>query len=345
MRVETRGEAFLFNGAPTWPGRPCEGLVFNSRMVQAIVDEEDPTVRASITYPDTGAWDPDRNTSEFCRALPEYRRYGLQGVTVGLQGGGSCYRSDLYDRSMATAFRPDGSLKPAWLDRLRRVLEATRQHDMMLILNLFYWRQERFESDAAVFRAIEGVMAFLCDHGPDHVLIDLKNEVNDGPGLLQRDRIHEALECARAARGAALHPLIGVSTFPKKHLLPEPCHDLVDVWLPHGNDSTSQQLAAEIEEVRSQPRHRERPRPILINEDSIHIDNLYAAVRHGASWGYYDQGFGSDGYHGRFDWRVRGREDRCETLSGFQTLPVNWSINTGHKRAFFDAVADLTGSG
>jgi hypothetical protein len=48
--------------------------------------------------------------------------------------------------------------------------------------------------------------------------------------------------------------------------------------------------------------------------------------------------------HGRFDWLARGREDRYQDLSGFQTVPVNWSINTPAKRAFIDRVAAITGA-
>jgi hypothetical protein len=29
-------------------------------------------------------------------------------------------------------------------------------------------------------------------------------------------------------------------------------------------------------------------------------------------------------------------------LSGFQTIPVNWSINTADKRAFFERLAEIT---
>ena len=32
-----------------------------------------------------------------------------------------------------------------------------------------------------------------------------------------------------------------------------------------------------------------------------------------------------------------------EALNGFQTSPVNWTINSGLKRAFFSRVAEVTG--
>jgi hypothetical protein len=39
--------------------------------------------------------------------------------------------------------------------------------------------------------------------------------------------------------------------------------------------------------------YRNRPRPLLINEDSVFLDNLDTAAEEYASWGFYHQGYGS----------------------------------------------------
>ena len=80
---------------------------------------------------------------------------------------------------------------------------------------------------------------------------------------------------------------------------------------------------------------------MLVNEDSVFVENLDAAVGEGASWGFYCQGYGSV-YRDRMDWKTRPRESSFAELSGFQTLPVNWSVNTAIKRAFFDRVREIT---
>ena len=69
---------------------------------------------------------------------------------------------------------------------------------------------------------------------------------------------------------------------------------------------------------------------------------MEAAVRAGTSWGFYCQGYGS-GYKDRMDWR-KPRESDYESLSGYQTLPINWGINTKIKDDFFKALAEITGS-
>src|SRR5262245_13938861 len=71
--VAVKGDGFLINGRPTYPGRTwngkkIEGLLLNSRMVQATFDDLNPDTVGLWKYPDTGRWDTDRNTREFVAA-------------------------------------------------------------------------------------------------------------------------------------------------------------------------------------------------------------------------------------------------------------------------------------
>lgn len=83
--IQIDGTRFLINGRPTYEGvtyrgKPVEGLLLNSGMVQAIFDDENPETAGHWRYPDTGLWDPDRNTDEFCAVLPLYRQHGLPSI-------------------------------------------------------------------------------------------------------------------------------------------------------------------------------------------------------------------------------------------------------------------------
>ena len=65
--VSIQGETWLINGNPTYEGRTfrdwkIEGLLLNSRMVNAIFDDENEHTRFLWNYPDTDTWDPERNT-------------------------------------------------------------------------------------------------------------------------------------------------------------------------------------------------------------------------------------------------------------------------------------------
>src|SRR5262245_15109231 len=90
--VTIQGEKFSINGKPTyqgrtWQGKAIEGLLFNSRMVQAIFDDLNPETVKLWAYPDTKKWDAERNVREFIAAMPTWRRHGLLGLTLNLQGG------------------------------------------------------------------------------------------------------------------------------------------------------------------------------------------------------------------------------------------------------------------
>src|SRR5688572_33413310 len=80
--VSIRGDQFFINAQPTyrgrvWQGKRVEGLLFNSRMVQAIFDDLNPKTRDLWVYPDTKQWDAERNTREFLAAMPGWRKHGL----------------------------------------------------------------------------------------------------------------------------------------------------------------------------------------------------------------------------------------------------------------------------
>jgi hypothetical protein len=73
------------------------------------------------------------------------------------------------------------------------------------------------------------------------------------------------------------------------------------------------------------------PKPIVFNEDDNYgfdqpQNNFLAALRQHASWGY-------------FDYRRKGEP----FADGFQCVPVDWTIDTGRKRGFFDLISKITG--
>ena len=68
------GEDFHINGKPTyegraWNGHRVEGLLMNSRMVQATFDDRNPETAQRWAYADTGKWDAERNVREFIAAM------------------------------------------------------------------------------------------------------------------------------------------------------------------------------------------------------------------------------------------------------------------------------------
>jgi hypothetical protein len=333
--VEIRGEQFYLNGRPAYAGRfwnnvRIEGLLLNARLVQGVFDDLNPATRNRWAYPDTGRWDAERNTVEFIAAMPAWHEHGLLACTLNLQGGSP----EGYSKEQPwenSAFAPDGARRADYFARLDRILARADELGMAVILGLFYFGQDqRLTDETAVLRAIDETTAWIRDRGYRHVLIEINNEC-DGSyehPILQPARVPEAIR--RAQKPAAGGPRLLVSTSFRGGVLPSP--DVIaaaDFVLLHGNGLGNPARVTElVARVRAAAY---RPKPIVFNEDD-HFDfarpanNFMAALRAGASWGY-------------FDYRMKGEGP----ADGFQSLPVDWRISSGRKRAFFAKLSEITG--
>jgi hypothetical protein len=327
--VSIQSDAFLINGKPTyagraWNGKKIEGLLLNSRVVQATFDDLNPETRQRWAYPDTKAWDPERNTKEFLAAMPEWRKHGLLAITLNLQGGSP----EGYSKEQPwhnSAFTGDGSLRPEYLARLERVLDRTDELGMVAILGLFYFGQdERLKDEAAVVRGLDLALEWLKSKGWRNVLIEVDNECNVryDHAILRPERVHELIERTRK-KGFLAGTSYGGGTVPKENVV-----RASDFLLLHGNGVKEPAKIAEmVRKTRAVPGYR--PMPILVNEDD-HFDfdkadnNFAAAVGEYCSWGYFDPG-------------------KNDYSDGYQSPPVNWGLNTDRKKAFFAKLKEMTG--
>ncbi|MFC1996859.1 hypothetical protein ACFLXI_04530 [Chloroflexota bacterium] len=265
-------------------------------------------------------------------------------MTVGLQGGGPIYNSEIYEHYINSAFLWDGSLNPAYFERLRRILSTADELGMVVIINYFYWQQNRrFVDEAAVRQATRLATEWILESGYRNVLVDINNEVNKSEGILQSEGIHQLVEIIQNTLINGQRLLVGTSVHPHNHNPGGNWPKLVDFFLPHGNDSPPEKLREEMRQLKAWDIYTSNPRPILINEDSVDVRNLDVAVDEGVSWGYYSQGYGSGYKDKRWDWTIHKREPIYEHLSGYQTPPVNWGINTDLKHEFFERVKEITG--
>lgn len=329
------GEKFILNGKPTYAGRTwrgyrIEGLLLNSRMVQGIFDDENPETRSRWAYPDTGKWDPDRNTREFVQAMPAWREHGLLSFTICLQGG-SPQGYSKQQPWLNSAIAPDGSLKPASMARLKLILDKAAELGMAPIAGIFYFGQDQhLKGDGAVRAAVRNTVNWLHDGGYTNVLIEIANECDNRAyeqPLIQAPRIHELIDLAKSITRNGRRFLVSASynggSIPRPNLV-----KTADFLLVHGNGVKE---PARIREMVKLARAVEgyRPMPIVFNEDD-HFDfdkpdnNFAAAVSAGASWGYFDPG-------------------ASDYSDGYQCPPVQWGINTERKKQFFSLVKEMTG--
>lgn len=335
--VSIRGDEFLINGRPTyagksWRGHSIEGLLFNSRMVQGIFDDANPETVSRWAYPDTHKWDPDRNTNEFIAAMPEWRRHGLLAFTINLQGGSP----EGYSKAqpwLNSAFTEDGSLKPAYTDRLTRILDRADELGMVAIVGFFYNAQAaHLRDEAAVVRATNSATRFLLQGGWRNVMVEVDNECDIGfkYDILGPERVAELIKRVQTINERGRRLLAGTSY--KGGAIPnEPVVRASDFLLIHGNGvAQPEKIADMVRKTRAVPGYTTKP--ILFNEDDHYNfdqpeNNMTAAVGEHASWGYFDYRMKGEGFD-----------------DGYQSVPVNWAISSDRKRGFFNLLGKITGS-
>ena len=334
--ISIQGEQFFLNGKPTYAGRfykgmKIEGLLMNMRAVQGIFDDLNPATRGKWAYPDTGKWDPERNTREFVAAMPEWRRYGLLAFTINLQGGSP----EGYSKSQPwknTAIDPDGGLRPAYMNRLARILDRADELGMAAIVGYFYFGQDqRVKDEAAVRRAVVNATRWLLERNYRNVLVEIVNETDVKAydhDILKPGRVPELIELAKSTRKDGRRMLVGTSygggTPARANVV-----KASDFLLLHGNGPDD---PARIRQMIRTSRQTEtwRAMPVLINEDDhFRFDepenHLMTALREYVSWGYFDPG-------------------KSDYVDGNQCPPVNWGINTERKRQFFGKLKEVTGA-
>jgi hypothetical protein len=336
--VSIAGDDFLINGHPTyegrvWQGQRIEGLLLNNRLVQATFDDANPKTASRWAYKDSGKWDANRNNREFVAMMPEWRRHGLLSFTVNFQGGSP----EGYSGSQPwenTPFNEDGSLRPAYMERMKRILDEADRLGMAPIVGFFYFGQSaRLKTDENAIKATDTLTKWLLDGGWRNVLVEVNNEANPTykPPILRWDRVHELILRVRDAKAADGHRLLVGTSFSGSTLPTTNVVAVSDFILIHGNGVENPARIGEmIRQTRALPFYRQMP--ILFNEDDHEgfdkpTNNMAAAVSEHASWGW-------------FDWRRKG-EDFAE---GYQSVPVNWGMSSERKRTFYSKVAEITGS-
>ena len=335
-RVSIEGEKFLINGKPTlegvvWRDIQMEGLIPNSRMVQGIFDDLNPETIDKWKYPDTGEWDPERNTSEFVAAMEEWHDAGLLAFTINLQGG-SPEGYSAFQPWINSAFAQDGDLREDYMKRLERILERADELGMVAILGLFYFGQdEHLENEDAVKKALDNAINWILDKGYSNVIIEVANECDNGKydrSIIKKDRIPELIIRAKSLSKDGRRLLVATSfngnTVPTDEVV-----KVSDFILIHGNGvNVPERIKEMVGETRLLPSYR--PMPIVFNEDDHYnfeqpMNNMIAAFQSGASWGF-------------FDFRRTGESFE----EGYQSVPVDWRISSERKRAFFKAISEIT---
>lgn len=257
------------NGDVTYPGTPAEGLLMNVRMVNSTFEDRKRT-----------DFDSDENTARFISKIPEYKSYGVRAFTLNLQGG-----FPGYEGAVNSAFRPNGTLRKSYLNRIKRVIDVCDKHGIIIILGLFYQRQDQILRDEeAVKRGVVNAVHWVKENGFTNVAIEIANEYNHGG--FDHEVIKTAkgeVELIRLAKKTAPDLLVSTSGLGHGRM-----DDLIakeaDFILIHFNGTKVEDIPKRINAL------KKYNKPIVCNEDDKigheAASALKASVDNGCSWGF-----------------------------------------------------------
>lgn len=149
-------------------------------------------------------------TDEVIANLDDYKRYGLNTIVVGLQGG------NIGSGSYPRVYNPDGTLdmtSPVWANMLR-LLDETDRRGIVLCAQFWYFRQdENVPTDAAALIATRNAAQWFLNTGYEHYVYDIANEYLHGgySGRPLFTTLNGALQLIDAIRSVEPGALIGIS--------------------------------------------------------------------------------------------------------------------------------------
>jgi len=202
----------------------------------------------------------------------------------------------------------------------------------VVILGYFYFGQDQnLEDEAAVINAVENITHWILNKGYKNILVEINNECDVRAydhDILKPGRVHELIDQVTQIRENGYRLLVSTSYGGGSIPLPNVVKS-GDFLLIHGNGVKD---PTRITEMVNETRNVEgySPKPILFNEDDhYNFDaenyNMLAALKSYASWGYFDFRREGEGFE-----------------EGFQSVPVDWRINSERKKAFFNKVREIT---
>ena len=308
--LSIQNNKFLLDNVYINPNSSAEGILINSRMIQGISDGFD-----KFPYKDTKKWNATRNTNEFVRNMALWKSYGLNAFTIGLQGGGPS-SSTSSQTQKNSAFNSDGSLKIDYLNRLKLVLDEASRLKMIVIVSLFYRSQVKiFQGYPQVLQGTLNVIHWLQDRNYTNIIIEPVNECQFSEfkkvGLSCDQHVTDLIELAQKFKFPSGCSYKGSGSVPSDKVV-----NASQVILIHGNSMKSNsEYQKQVDAVKKSKSYRGQP--IVYNEAGTDASKLTWCVHNKVGYGYYDQ-------------------------SGFQSPPVNWSINTSNKQQFFNEAKRLS---
>jgi hypothetical protein len=269
-RLTIDGRRFRINGSVTYPRSSAEGMLMNVRMVNSVFEDKN-----------RPAFNPGANTDEFLGRMREYVSLGARAFTVSLQGG-----FPGYEGAWNSAFLRNGDIQASYLSRVARVIERADALGAVVILSLYYQRQDQYLQDERAVRAgVVNAVDWVKRKGYRNVILEVVNEYGHTGfkhAILRSDAGVASL--IRLAKGRHSTLPVSASSLRNGQTTPQVAA-VSNIILIHLNAVSLANIPSRIAALRSAYPNK----PIVCNEDgrtgSAAASAASASVRAGASYG------------------------------------------------------------
>jgi hypothetical protein len=316
---------FYVNGAISNCGSPLS----EGRLVGVFTD--------MCAFFDANITDIDKNKREFIENLGEWKKSGVDLITVGLQSPNPFReyykkaREQDKEKNLpfeSSAIKRDGSLNLGYLENSREIIEAADNMGFAVLVNILSPScEDIFEDEFAILNGTLNAAGWLAGQGFSNVIVNITDVAHTfyKSSVLKDGRIIKVLKSVRQKvkekliLGAGIKSFTNISAKNMREYI-----ELSDFIPLHANYTKSnhntKRMLEKIYFVREKMRAAGREIPVIIAKgddlsekyNSYGKNNLLESLENGASWCYYDK-------------------------DGFVIMPVSWDKNSSdEKKRFFD---------
>lgn len=273
---------WYFDGKILNEGSLAEGLLMNVRMVNSVFEDKGKRLPEQFR-----GFDPEANTRRFISMIPEYVSSGVNCFTISLQGG-----APGYEGAVNTAYKPDGSLRKEYMNRVDKVIRAASENNAAIILSCFYQRQHShnyaLDGSEAIKSAVANTVRWLKENRFKNVILEVSNEYRHDGFLNWKDgnwfvSSKGQVELIRLAKTIAPEFIVGTSGMGDGTLV-DSLVMVADYLTVHFNTTSLSDYPEKISRL------IKTGKPVVCNEDDKTgrqgAAALTISVENGCGWGY-----------------------------------------------------------
>lgn len=293
-------------------------------------------------FSDIAVIDPGKNKKDFIKNLPEWKKLGIDLITIGLQGPSPFKqyykKARERDRSIDISFKSsalnsDGSLNKNYFENIEEIIESAGKSGLYVLLNVLSAScEDIFEDEFAVINGIFNVTELLLEKKFPDIFVNITDISNTfyKSSVLNGDKFIKLLQSVKEKVNKGFYLGAGIKTFSgvsEKNILEYiKLSDFIPVYENQTQPGrNTKNILEKIYYFKEKMRETGVNIPIIVIKgddlsekyNSYGKNNMAESLENGASWCYYD-------------------------IDGFvipENHSINWSKDSSiEKKRFFEVV-------